>query len=467
LRINDHLDAAGDPWLPSDEAGSFEGYHHLVNRRRADAKIFLHVGLSRRPPVQARVEVDKRQILTLLGREGFCRATHACHPIQLFVRASSDEEAQMNVRYRVELSQTERAELTALLSAGKHAARKLKRAQILLAADAGVGDEDIATSIGVGGSTVYRTKQRFVLGNLEAALREEPRPGADRKLSGKEEALLVATACSNPPEGRVRWTLELLAGAMVKLTDHASISRETVRRRLAESHLKPWRKDMWCIPQVDGEYVARMEDVLDLYAEAPDPKRPVVCFDESPTQLIGEVRQPIPAAPGQIERYDCEYRRNGTANLFIFLDVHRPWRKVKVTGSRTAVDFAACMRELTDVYFPAAERIRVVMDNLSTHSAGALYQAFPAAEARRVLRQLEFHYVPKHASWLNMVEIEIGVLRTQCLDRRIATRQRLVSEIAAWERQRNATGARINWMFTTEKARAKMGRAYPNTMKES
>jgi transposase len=367
----------------------------------------------------------------------------------------------MNVRYRVELSQTERAELTALLSGGKHAARKLKRAQILLAADAGASDDEIATSVSVGGSTVYRTKRRFVLGNLEAALSEEPRPGADRKLSGKEEALLVATACSSPPKGRARWTLELLAGAMVKLTEHEDLSRETVRRRLAENDLKPWRKEMWCIPRVDGEYVARMEDVLDLYAEEPDPKRPVICFDESPTQLIGEVRQPIPAEPGQLERYDCEYKRNGTANLFVFLDVHRPWRKVKVTENRAAVDFAACMRDLADVHFPKAERIRVVLDNLSTHSAGALYQVFPPYEARRLLRRLEFHYVPKHASWLNMVEIEIGVLRGQCLDRRIASQKQLVSEIAAWEHQRNASGARIKWMFTTEKARTKMRRAYP------
>jgi transposase len=368
----------------------------------------------------------------------------------------------MNLRYRVELSQVERDELKALLSGGKHAVRKVKRAQILLAAEAGASDEEIAIRIGVGGSTVYRTKRRFVLGNLELALREEPRPGAERKLSGKEEALLVATACSSPPEGRARWTIDLLAGEMVRLTEHDSISRDTVRRRLAENELKPWRKDMWCIPQVDAEYVARMEDVLDLYAEAPDPKRPVVCFDESPTQLIGEVRQPIPAEPGQIERYDCEYKRNGTANLFVFLDAHRSWRKVKVTDSRAAVDFAACMRELTDIYFPEAERVRVVMDNLSTHSAGALYQAFPACEARRVLQRLEFHYVPKHASWLNMVEIEIGVLRGQCLDRRIATHEHLVSQIAAWERQRNASGVRIKWMFTTDKARAKMGRAYPD-----
>ena len=234
-----------------------------------------------------------------------------------------------------------------------------------------------------------------------------------------------------------------------------------MRRRLAENHLKPWRKDMWCIPQVDANYVARMEDVLDLYAETPDARRPVVCFDESPVQLVGEVRQPIPAKPGQLERYDCEYKRNGTANLFVFLDVHRPWRKVKVTDSRAAVDFAACMRELADVHFPNAERIRLVLDNLSTHSAGALYQAFPAPEARRLLRRLEFHYVPKHASWLNMVEIEIGVLAAQCLNRRIAGIEQLAAETAAWEQQRNATGARIKWMFTTEKARAKMGRAYP------
>jgi transposase len=367
----------------------------------------------------------------------------------------------MNVRYRVELSQTERAELTAIVSGGKHAARKLKRAQILLAADAGASDDDIATSVAVGGSTVYRTKQRFVLGNLEAALSEQPRPGAGRKLSGKEEALLVATACSKPPQGRARWTLELLAGAMVSLTEHVSLSRETVRRRLAENDLKPWRKDMWCIPQVDADYVARMEDVLDLYAEEPNPKRPVVCFDESPTQLIGEMRQPIPAAPGQLERFDCEYKRNGTANLFIFLDVHRPWRKVKVTERRSAEDYAHCMREVVDVHCPDAERIRVVQDNLSTHSAGALYQAFPPAEARRILRRLEFHYTPKHASWLNMVEIEIGVLRGQCLDRRIDSKEQLEAEIAAWERQRNASGARIKWMFTTDKARAKMGRAYP------
>ena len=250
----------------------------------------------------------------------------------------------MNIRYRVDLMAEERDELGRLLSAGKCAARRLKRAQILLAAADGVSDQEIERTIGASGSTIYRTKRRLVECGLEAALSEEPRPGAGRKLTGKQEALLVATACAKPPTGRARWTLQLLAGEMIKLTDHEELSRETVRRRLLENDLKPWRKDMWCIPEVDAEYVARMEDVLDLYNEEPDPQRPVVCFDESPTQLIGEARLPIPAKPGQLERFDCEYRRNGTANLFVFLDAHKSWRRVKVTDRRAAQDFAGCMR---------------------------------------------------------------------------------------------------------------------------
>jgi len=316
----------------------------------------------------------------------------------------------MNIRFRVELNEAERTQLAALLGGGKHAARKLKRAQILVAAHAGIADGDIANSVSVGGSTVYRTKRRLVEGNLEFALSEEARPGAARKLFGKEAALLVATACSSPPQGRRRWTLDLLAGAMVRLTEHEELSRETVRRRLAEDDLKPWRRDMCCIAVVDGGYVARMEDVLDLYAEDADPKRPVVCFDESPTQLIGEVRQPIPPAPGQPERYDCEYRRNGTASLFVFLDAYRPWRHVKVTERRTARDFALCMRDLADKHYPEADLIRVVLDNLSIHTAGTLYETFPAP---------------------------------------------------------NASGARVKWKFTTQKARAKLAPAYPDIANKS
>jgi transposase len=310
----------------------------------------------------------------------------------------------VNIKYTIKLTDDERGTLDAMLKGGSRQARKLKRAQILLAADQGATDAEIAKSVHVGTSTVYRIKRRMVEGGLELALNDDPRPGGQRSLSGKEEALLVATACSTAPQGRARWTIELLAGEMVRLLSRP-VSRETIRRRLKEKELKPWQKKMWCVPKVDSEYVARMEDVLDLYAEQPDAKHPVVCFDETPTQLVGESRTPVPTRPGLPARIDYEYVRNGTANIFLFLDAHRPWRHVKVTNRKTCQDFAHCMRDLVDLHYPQAERIRVVLDNLSAHSAGALYQAFPAEEARRVLRRLEFHFVPKHASWLNMVEI--------------------------------------------------------------
>ncbi len=367
----------------------------------------------------------------------------------------------MNVRYRITLSSEERAQLRALVRGGRGPARKVKRAQILLAAAGGSRDERIAVNVSVGTATVYRTKRRFVEEGLEQALSEGSRPGAERKLVAKEEALLVATACARPPAGRARWTLSLLADEMVRLTKHRSLSTETVRRRLAEKELKPWQEKMWCIPKVDAEFVARMEDVLDLYAEAPDDRHPVVCFDETPRQLIGESRVPMAARPGKPARVDYEYVRKGTANVFMFLDAHRPWRHAKVTDQRTSRDFAACMRDLVDRHYPKAERIRVVMDNLSTHTPAALYEHLEPAEARRILRRLEFHYTPKHASWLNMVEIEIGVMVAQCLDRRIADKTTLVSEVAAWERRRNREKARINWLFTVQRAREKLGRAYP------
>jgi transposase len=367
----------------------------------------------------------------------------------------------MNVRYRITLTPEERAQLVAMVQGGKVAARKLKRGQILLAAASGCTDKAIAAHVSVGTSTVFRVKRRFVEEGLEQALSEEPRPGAERKLAASEEALLIATACSTPPAGRSRWTLSLLADAMVRLTPHRSLSSETIRRRLAEKELKPWQKKMWCIPKVDAEFVARMEDVLELYAEEPDQQRPVVCFDETPRQLIGESRVPVAAKPGKPARVDYEYVRNGTVNVFMFVDAHRPWRHAKVTDRRASRDFAECMRDLVDEHYPKAEQVRVVLDNLSTHTPGALYETFEPAEARRILKRLEFHYTPKHASWLNMVEIEIGVMVSQCLDRRIPDKATLVSEVGAWRRRRNKEGARINWLFTVHRAREKLGRVYP------
>jgi uncharacterized small protein (DUF1192 family) len=205
-----------------------------------------------------------------------------------------------------------------------------------------------------------------------------------------------------------------------------------------------------------------MEDVLDLYTEEEDPRYPLVCMDETPKQLIGETRVPLPAQPGQVERYDYEYQRNGVANLFLALAPLLGWRHLEVTARRTKADWAYFMRDLVGVYFPAALLIRVVLDNLNIHVPAALYEVFAPAEARRILRRLEFHYTPKHGSWLNMAEIELSVLSRQCLEQRIPDQETLQREVAAWETERNTKGATVNWRFTTSDARIKLKRLYPS-----
>lgn len=205
-----------------------------------------------------------------------------------------------------------------------------------------------------------------------------------------------------------------------------------------------------------------MEDTLELYTEEEDPRYPLVCMDETPKQLVGETRTPLPAQPGQVERYDYEYQRNGVANLFLAFAPLLGWRHIEVTAHRTRVDWAYFMRDLVDIHFRDAEYIRVVLDNLNIHIRAALYEAFPPDEARRILRRLELHYTPKHGSWLNMAEIELSVLSRQCLDRRIPDHETLQREATAWETERNAKGCSMNWRFTTSDARIKLKRLYPS-----
>ena len=220
-------------------------------------------------------------------------------------------------------------------------------------------------------------------------------------------------------------------------------------------------RDKWCIPTVGAAFVWHMEDVLDIYARPYDPRRPVICFDEHMVQLISEKRQPLPSKPGRPARYDYEYKREGTCNLFLFFQFLAGWRHVKVTDQRTKLDFAHCMRYLVDELFPEAECIVIVLDNLNTHTPAALYEAFEPAEAKRILDRLEFHYTPKHGSWLNMVEIEIGVLCEQCLADRIPDQDTLCRQITAWETTRNEQQATVNWQFTSIDARNKLKRLYP------
>ena len=204
-----------------------------------------------------------------------------------------------------------------------------------------------------------------------------------------------------------------------------------------------------------------MEDVLELYEEPHDPNKPIVCFEELPYQMVAEKRTPLPQRPGRPKRYDYEYERKGMLNIFASFEPKGGWRHLEVTERRTAVDFASAMRRLVDECYPGAEKVRVVLDNLNTHTGAALYQAFAPEEARRVLRRLEFHHTPKHASWLNMVEIELSILSRQCLERRIPDAERLAREIGAWEQERNEEGATVRWRFTASDAREKLARLYP------
>lgn len=229
-----------------------------------------------------------------------------------------------------------------------------------------------------------------------------------------------------------------------------------------KNEIKPWLKQQWVIPpKASGAFVAPMEDVLDTYAQPYDSRRPVVCVDEGGKQLIGEVHEPLPVRPRSITKQDSEYKRGGVANVFMAFEPLSGRRQVEVTARKTSVDFARFLRTISDDRYAAAERIVLVCDNLSTHSPAAFYEAFDPAEARRLAQRFEWHYTPKHGSWLNVAEIELSVLARQCLDRRIPDQDTLKREAATWERERNRATVRVNWQFTTEDARIKLRKLYP------
>jgi len=369
-------------------------------------------------------------------------------------------------KYDVQLTDEEGNELRNLCSKGQQSARRVRKANILIEAALGRTDEEISQNLNVSCATVQRTRRRFVEGNLKYALNDCFRDGRPKIFNGIQEAALVALACTTPPEGRCTWTTELLAEQMALLGVVENISPTSVRIMLKKNELKPWQKQEWCIPKIDAEYVWRMEDVLELYADPLDVEQPVICFDETPCQLIEESRPCVPMKPGQPIRQDYEYKRRGTVNMFLFVQPLAGWRHIKITNQRTRNDFACCMLDLATVHFPNARKIHVVLDNLNTHSPSTLYEILTPREARQIVRRLEFHYTPKHASWLNMAEIEFSVLRKQCLDNRyIPSIGLLEKEVQAWENRRNILKAKVEWMFAIEDAREKMGHLYPKLLK--
>ena len=365
-------------------------------------------------------------------------------------------------KYVVRLSGEERERLETLIRKGKSPARRVLKARILLKADvseAGKGwsDNRIIEALETSPSMVYRVRKQLVEEGFEAVLSRKPRamPAVARIFDGEKEAKLIALACSKPPKGRARWTLRLLENKVVELgiVDRARAQKNT---------LQPHRRQHWVIPpKANSAFVAAMEDVLAVYTRPRDGDCPLVCLDETSKQLIGETRVPISMKAGRPARFDYEYERNGTANLFMMFAPLEGWRHVKVTDRHTAVDYARVLKDLADIHFAHAKTIVLVQDNLSIHSKASLYEAFPAVEARRLVERFEWHYTPQHGSWLDLAESELGVLTSQCLNRRIPNKQILVDEIAAWEHDRNANHTKADWQFTTKNARIKLKHLYP------
>lgn len=371
-------------------------------------------------------------------------------------------------KYVVRLSGDERKQLSDLVHKGKRSAQLMTRARILLKADIGEegegwSDSHISEALDCGIATVCRTRQQLVEeGFASVMIRKHQETSARiRIFDGRAEAKLIALACSKPPEGYTTWSLRLLEEKVVELKIVERASDNTIGRTLKKNIVKPHLKQQWVIPEASPAFVAAMEDVLDVYTRPHDPEFPLVCLDEASKQLIAETRQPIPMKPGQPARHDYEYERNGTANLFMMFAPLEGWRNVKVTDRHTAVDYAHVLKDLSDIHFLHSRKILLVQDNLNTHKPASLYEAFPAEEARRLVERFEWHYTPKHGSWLNMAESEIAVVSTQCLDRRIPDKQILIKEVAAWQHRRNARHAKANWRFTTKDARIKLKRLYP------
>jgi hypothetical protein len=372
------------------------------------------------------------------------------------------------VKYHITLTAEERTALEQLVSIGKSPARKLTHARILLLADTAgqsLTDLEIEEILGTSMHTIERVRHRCVTEGLGAALDHRPQPlRPDKvKIKGDVEQQLIRLACSDPPEGRCRWTLSLLGDELVVLGLLPSVSRETVRQALKKNDIKPWIIEVWCIPpEANAEYVWRMEDVITIYQMPYDAQYPVVCFDEACKQLFGEVREPLPLEPGQPRRQDYEYERKGICHQLMLCEPLTGWRHARVTERRTRKDYAECLRELVDVYFPGALKIRLVQDNLNTHDGASLYEAFAPEEARRILERLEFHYIPKHGSWLNLAESEISIMNRQCLGGRLESVEEVAQQVAPWEEKRNALQVRVHWQFTVAAARKKLEKVYPS-----
>lgn len=334
-------------------------------------------------------------------------------------------------------------------------ARVIRRANILNCLHLGYASGEIAQILNVDPKTVTNVGHAYEKGGLDAALFDDERSGRPIDIDDRERSRIVAMVCSDPPLGHYRWTLDLIAEEAEKRDLLArNISRETVRIILQEHDIKPWQEKMWCIGTLDAEYIRKMEDVLDVYKRPFDAKRPVICLDEKPVPLISDSRERLrPQGQGEILKKDYEYVRNGSVNVFCAVEPKAGRYFNKVTETRCGVEFAKFIKCLAGKY-PDAERIGLVMDNLSTHREKQLIAYYGEDEGKKLWSRFEVHYTPKHGSWLNQAEIAIGMYARQCLgDGRIGTMQNLIEQTKAWNRRTNRKQIKIQWRFTKSKAR--------------
>ena len=358
---------------------------------------------------------------------------------------------------KVKLHHTQKTRIAEMLKYEEP--RVIRRCNILSCLDSGMGTGLIAQVLHVDPKTVRNIAKHFNESGMDAALFDEQRSGRPIDIGDTEKSRIVAMVCENPPSGACRWTLELIVEEIARrdLLGGPVPAKETVRLMLHDHDLKPWREKMWCIEERSPEYIERMEDVLEVYERPLDQKKPVICIDEKPVQLLGEKSDPLPSAPGAIAKRDYEYVRQGTANVFCCVEPLTGKHINKVTEARNGFEFGSF---LSDVYreYEKAEKIVLVMDNLSTHTQKSLVEFLGESDGASLWGKFEVHYTPKHASWLNQAEIAIGMLSKQCLGKqRIATIKHLERATNAWNTRVNKKARPFQWRFTREKAQLSLG----------
>ena len=356
----------------------------------------------------------------------------------------------------ITLKKSDLGRIRTLLSAGVQSVRVVKRAQALRLLAAGQRSPQVGASVGLTSKTVRNIAWRYARAGLRRALYDRPRPGASPVLTPTQKQRIIAMVCADPPKGRARWTIRLIAEESIRRKLVATVGRETIRILLQSHDSKPWRIKNWCVGELTPEYIHRMEDVLAVYERPLQEKQPVVCVDEKPVQVLADVRAPIPARkPGQIAKQDNEYDRLGTANIFCGVEPKSGRHFTEVTPTRSGAEFAQMLLGLADAY-PKAQTIHLVMDNLSTHTRKSLTDRYGLEIGKRLWDRFTVHYTPVHGSWLNQAEIEISVMAAQCLGkRRMGSFEKLRSEVRAWNQRTNRARLKINWTFDRRTARRK------------